>query len=787
MFRNYLKIAFRHLWGNKTFSFLNLAGLATGIACAALILLWVENELSYNRFHANGDRIYQILNNQTYDGKTYTFAATPGPLRAALVEEIPEIEYVSRTDWGDENLVTYGEKVFYEESQSVEPDFFRIFSFRLLNGNPETVFRELHSVVVTESFAKKYFGAEDPLGKVVNLDKKTDFKVTGVVADPPENSSIRFTFLKPFELFLKNNEWTQNWGTNGLQAFLSLRPGADPAKVNHALDSIVVRHKEGASSRLFLFALKDWRLRSDFKEGKMAGGRIEYVRLFSVIAAFILLIACINFMNLATARSEQRAREVGVRKVLGADRGALVWQFLGESVLLSLLTVVMAAAMVKLALPGFNELVGEELSLRLNDPVHVGGLLGVGLLAGLLAGSYPSLYLSSFQPVRVLKGMVFSFRGGGGGGVRKALVVSQFVISSVLIIGTLVIYQQIQHVKSRRLGYDKENMMVIPLRGNLNEHFPAIKQSLLATGAVENTAKANQSLLQLGNNTGDFSWPGKDPASEVLVTTEWVSQEYIATMGMKIKAGRDFNPDVVSDSSSLLINETFAQLIGNGENLVGSQIKVNDDEYRVIGIVEDFLFNDMYGKPDPVAFFCQPSSTNRLFVRLKSGQDLSEAVAAVGDVIKKHNPGYPFEYKFMDEQFDRLFRGETLISMLARLFAGLAVFISCLGLFGLAAYTAERRTKEIGIRKVLGAGVAGIVGLLSADFLKLVGIALLIAAPLAYYLLDQWLADYAYHIELSWQVFAAAGFLAAAVAFLTVSFQSVKAALANPAQSLKSE
>ncbi|MCK6691009.1 MAG: ABC transporter permease [Thermoanaerobaculia bacterium] len=787
MFRNYLKIAFRHLWGNKTFSFLNLAGLATGIACAALILLWVENELSYNRFHANGDRIYQILNNQTYDGKTYTFAATPGPLRDALVEEIPEMEYVSRTDWGDENLVTYGDKNFYEESQSVEPDFFRIFSFRLLKGKPETVFQDLHSVVVTESFAKKYFGDEEPLGKVINLDKKTDFKVTGVVADPPENSSIRFTFLKPFDLFLKNNEWTQNWGTNGLQAFLTLRPGADVARVNHALDSIVVRHKEGASSRLFLFALRDWRLRSDFKEGKMAGGRIEYVRLFSVIAAFILLIACINFMNLATARSEQRAREVGVRKVLGAERGALVWQFLGESLLLSLMAVVMAAAMVTLALPGFNELVGEELSLRLNDPVHLGGLLGVGLLAGLLAGSYPSLYLSSFQPVRVLKGMVFSFRGGGGGSVRKALVVSQFVISSVLIIGTLVIYQQIQHVKSRRLGYDKENMMVIPLRGNLNEHFPAIKQSLLATGAVENAAKANQSLLQLGNNTGDFSWPGKDPGSEVLVTTEWVSQEYIATMGMKIKAGRDFNPDVISDTSSLLINETFAQLIGGGENLVGSQVRMNESEYRVIGIVEDFLFNDMYGKPDPVAFFCQPSSTNRLFVRLKSGQDMSGAVAAVADVIKKHNPGYPFEYKFMDQQFDRLFRGETLIGMLARLFAGLAVFISCLGLFGLAAYTAERRTKEIGIRKVLGASVAGIVGLLSADFLKLVGIALLIATPLAYFLLDQWLADFAYRIDISWQVFAMAGLLATVLAFLTVSFQSVKAALMNPVRSLKSE
>lgn len=785
MFQNYLKIAFRHLWGNKTFSFLNLAGLATGLACAALILLWAENELSYNRFHANGERIYQILNNQTYDGRTYTFAATPGPLRNALVEEIPEMEYVSRMDWGDENLVTYGDKVFYEESQSVEPDFFRIFSFRLLKGKPETVFQDLHSVVVTESFAKKYFGNEEPVGKVINLDKRADFKVTGVVADPPENSSVRFAFLKPLELFLKNNEWTQNWGSNGLQAFLTLRPGADAAKVNHTLDSIVVRHHEGASSRLFLFALKDWRLRSDFKEGKMAGGRIEYVRLFSVIAAFILLIACINFMNLATARSEQRAREVGVRKVLGAERGALVWQFLGESVLLSLVAVGMAVGIVKLALPGFNELVGEELALRLTDPVHLGGLLGVGLLAGLLAGSYPSLYLSSFQPVRVLKGMVHAFRGGGS--VRKALVVSQFVISSVLIIGTLVIYQQIQHVKGRRLGYDKENMMVIPLRGNLNEHFPAIKQSLLATGTVENAAKANQSLLQLGNNTGDFSWPGKDPNSEVLVTTEWVSQEYIATMGMKIKSGRDFNPDIVSDTASLIVNETFAQLIGGSDNLVGSRVKMNDTEYRVIGVVEDFLFNDIYGKPDPVAFFCQPSSTNRLFVRLKSGQDISEAVAAVAEVIKKHNPGYPFEYKFMDEQFDRLFRSETLISMLARLFAGLAIFISCLGLFGLAAYTAERRTKEIGIRKVLGASVAGIVGLLSADFLKLVGLAFLIAAPLGWFLMDQWLADYAYRIDISWQVFVAAGLLAAAVAFLTVSFQSIRAALANPVKSLKNE
>jgi ABC-type antimicrobial peptide transport system permease subunit len=336
------------------------------------------------------------------------------------------------------------------------------------------------------------------------------------------------------------------------------------------------------------------------------------------------------------------------------------------------------------------------------------------------------------------------------------------------------------------LGFDKENLMQVALRGNLNEHFPALKEDLLATGVVLNAAKGNQSVLNLGNSSGDFDWQGKDPNSRVLITTEWVSQEYVSTMGMKIKEGRDFNPDAVSDTNSLLINETFANLIGR-ENLVGEQIKVWETDMRIVGIVEDFLFNDMYGKPDPVVFFCQPSSTNQLFIRLKSGQNVSQAVAVVEEVLKKHNPGYPFDYKFLDDEFDRLFRSETLVSKLARLFAGLAIFISCLGLFGLAAYTAERRTKEIGIRKVLGATVAGIVGLLSKDFLKLVVISLVIATPLAWFAMNKWLENYAYHIDIGWWVFAVAGAGAVAVAFLTVSFQSVKAALTNPVKSLRSE
>ncbi|MEO6166940.1 MAG: FtsX-like permease family protein, partial [Chitinophagales bacterium] len=556
-------------------------------------------------------------------------------------------------------------------------------------------------------------------------------------------------------------------------------------QVNAKLNPFIQRHDTTASARPFLFAVNDWRLRSNFEEGKQTGGRIEYVRLFALIALIILVIACINFMNLATARSEQRSREVGVRKVMGAGRGMLVSQFIGESLFMSFISGLLAVMVVLLALPAFNYLVDKQLVIDLLNPMHSLGLVAICTISGLIAGSYPSLYLSSFNPISVFKGLNAGTRNSAAF-IRKGLVVTQFVISIVLIIATVIIYQQVQHVRHRSLGYNKDNLIYLDAKGNLMDKFDAIRQDLLASGAVQNAALSNSSLIEMGNSSGGFEWEGKDSKSEILISTEAVSAQYIATTGMQLKAGRDFYEGANADTSSIIINETLEKIMGK-ENAVGQIIKVGDSQATVIGVVKDFIYSDMYKKPDPLIFFCQPVPFNYMFIRLKDGYDVKEALAKTEAVLKKGNPGYPFEYIFFDAEFDKQFKSEMLAGTLSRLFAMLAIFITCLGLFGLAAYTAERRTKEIGIRKVLGATLSNIVSILSRDFLKLVSIAALIAFPIAWIMMSKWLEDYAYRITISWWVFFLSGIGALIIALFTVSFQAIKAGMMNPVKSLRTE
>ncbi|HYE53790.1 MAG TPA: ABC transporter permease [Chitinophagaceae bacterium] len=784
MFSSYFKTALRILRKNKGFSLLNLVGLSLGMSCAVLILLWVYDEVSYNKFHSNHSTLYQVIENQTYEGKTYTFNALPGPFSKAVKAELPEIKYSTRADWGSNLLFTLGENSLYERGYYADPDFLKMFSFKLLKGSPE-ILDDPTSIILTDKMAEKFFGKDDPIGKTLKINNDKLVTVKGIVQEPPLNSTLRFSWLASFQVYEDQNQWLSAWGNNGIQGFVQLKEGTDPAQVNKKLYDFIQKKDETAIARPFLLSMNDWRLRSRFEEGKPAGGRITYVRLFTVIALLIIVIACINFMNLATARSEQRAREVGVRKVMGAGKGMLVRQFMGESIIMAFVAMVIAALLVLLALRPFNGLVQKELEFNFSNPVISIGFPVLALLCGLLAGSYPSFYLSSFNPVTIFRGMRIG-KNSSVAMIRRGLVVTQFVFSIGFIISTIIIYQQIQHVKSRQLGYDKENLVLLSLRGKMQERFEPIKNDLLASGMVRNAAMSNSRVLELNSSSQDFSWQGKDPSKQVLISTEWVSPEYISTMQMELKSGRDFNQNAAQDSTNVIVNETFAQVMGK-EDPVGEILQRDGQQLRIVGVVKDFLFNDMYKKPDPMILFCQPTSTNRMLVSVKAGQDMQRVIGKIESVLAKHNPGYPFEYRFLDEEFNKLFSSEMMIGKLSRLFAILTIVISCLGLFGLAAYTAERRTKEIGIRKVLGASLPNVITLLSKDFLLLVAVAAIIAFPVAWWAMNSWLESYTYRIHISWWVFGAAGVMALVIALCTVSFQAVKAGLSNPVKSLRTE
>jgi len=785
MFKNYLKTTFRNLWKNKGYTFLNIFGLAIGIACAALIFLWVEDELSYNNYFSNKENLYKIKDQQTYDGNTFTFDATPGPLAKSIKEEIPGIKNTARTTWANQTLFSLRDKNISEVGLYVDSSFLSMFPLNFIKGNPATAFNQLNSIVISRKMAEKFFQSTDVIGRSLKVDNKQSFAISGVFEDLPENVSFQFDWLGPFKVFEEQNQYLQNWGTNSVPTYVQTEPNANIVAINKKLHNYLDTKQTGLNAKFSVYPMSRWRLYDVFDNGKEVSGRIKYVNLFSMIAWIILLIACINFMNLSTARSEQRAREVGVRKVLGAGKGKLIGQFIGEALIMALLSAVFAVAILSISLPAFNSLVEKKLTLGMSNPLHILSLLSIAFICGLIAGSYPAFYLSSFNPVKVLKGLK-NKTGSSAGFIRKGLVILQFSISVILIISTVIIYQQINHVKSRDLGYNKENLLYVQAQGVVKPHFNVIKNDLLATGVVKNATLSNSRVLNLGSNTGDFSWPGKDPQKQVLVTIESVSPEYISTMGMQLKAGRDFYTDTKNDSGNVIINETMAKLIKN-KRVIGSIISRSGQNLTVTGVVKDFVYNDMYSPSAPLILFSDTSNTNFLTIRLKASKSLTASITKIENVMKADNPGFPFEYKFIDQQFEQLFKTETLIGKLSSVFSILAILISCLGLFGLAAYTAERRTKEIGIRKVLGASAQNLAGLLSVDFLKLVLISCIIAFPLAWWVMNAWLEGYAYRIKINWSIFLFAGLLAVLIALITVSFQAIKAAVANPVNSLRSE
>jgi putative ABC transport system permease protein len=792
VFKNYFKTALRNLRKSATYSFLNIFGLAIGITCTGLIFLWVEDEVQFNHNFAKRDYLYHVMQNEKSDAGISTNGSTPGPLAAALKAEIPGIVNSGRLSWAMDELAILGDKSIKENGMYADPSVLSMYALPFIYGNPVTALNQPQSVVINETMAKKFFGNSNPVGKVIKMNAQAaysvdgSYTVTGVFKDLPANCYYHFQWLSPYTTWENANTWLKPWSNNLTETIVELSPSADPSSINNKLKNYLGTKVDGSTNQCFLFGMNDWHLRGNFVNGVQDGGSIKYVNLFLIIAITILLIACINFMNLSTARSEQRAKEVGVLKVMGAGKKGLIGKFISESLLMSFIAVLLALGLLYLIMPYYNDLVQKQLSLNLFDPLHISCLLAIGLVAGLVAGSYPAFYLSSFNPVSVLKGIKIKSTAGVIF-IRKGLVIVQFSASVILIISTIIVYQQVQHIKERDLGYAKDNLIYMDLQGNMKDHFNEIKNNLIATGYVENAATSLHDALHVYSYGDGFNWQGKNPNAKLPVHSNTVSAEYLSTMGMKLITGRDFYPENLNlDTTNVVINESMAKLMGK-EGKIGSIINAYKFKFTVIGIIKDFIYNDVYGTGQPLVLFNGNYSATVMAVRFKPNVNLSQALEKTEAVMKKENPGFPFEYRFADKDFDELFSAETLIGKLAGVFAMLAIFISCLGLFGLAAYTAERRTKEIGIRKVLGASVTGLTGLLAKDFLQLVIVACCIAFPAAWWFMRSWLQGYEYRTTISWWVFAIAGITALLIALLTVSFQAIKAAIANPVKSLRTE
>ncbi len=789
MLRNYLKVAWRNLVRNKTFSTINVLGLALGMASSLLIWLWIADELRIGTQYPNADRLYRVMAHEIADGRIVTSEDTPGLLADELKKRFPEVVYAAGFSWIESHVLAVGEERTRQTGYYAGSDWFRMYGVRLLAGTPAAALNAPDGIAISRKLAGIYFGApREALGKTIRFDNHTDYRVTAVFEDLPANTTpYQYHFLLPWEVFLKREPWLSDWSNSGPGTRLQLHPGADPEKFNAKLKTFLKSYNkdidEGFDVQLFLQPETEAYLHSEFKNGQRTGGRIEYVRLFAVVAVFLLVIAGINFMNLATARSVKRAREVGVRKVVGAGRSSLVGQFMGEALLLTALALLVALGLVSLLLPFFNGLTGKQLSLPLESPAGWAVLGGLWVVMGGLAGSYPALFLSALEPVRVLKGTLRF--GAGAQLLRRGLVVFQFALSMLMIVGTLVIYRQLQYVQTKNLGYDRENLIEVSSNHSvLGSKYGTLKEELLRMPGIAAVTYSQTSAIENTNTMDNVQWAGKDPTVDVQFNISSVGYDFTKTMGIRLVQGRDFSPAFGTDSTNYLVNQAAAERMGL-EDPVGQPLTVWRRTGTIVGLLEDFHFNSLHVPIRPLIVRLRSRDHyGRIVVRTQPGQT-GPALASLEALCRKLDPNTPFAYEFVDAEYAYLYKSETIAGTLATGFAVLAVFIACLGLFGLTAFTAEQRTKEIGVRKVLGASVGSIVALLSKDFLKLVLIAIVIASPVGWWALREWLQNFAYKTDIGWWVFALAGGLA--IALLTISFQSVKAALMNPVRSLRNE
>lgn len=796
MIRNYLKIAWRNILGSKAYSALNIVGLATGMAVALLIGLWAYDQYSYDRFLPAYEQAYSVKVNYTnsHDG-THTQNYLPIPLADALKNNVPGIKYVAVTDLADFPARDFmvGNKKLLVNGGTAAPDFLKIFQYPLLKGDVNTVLKDPFSIVIDESTAKSLFGGDDPIGKTIKIDNQHDVKVTGVMKDFPSNSTFQFHFLMPFSYaeqtadFIKNAR--TNWDNNSFDIFVGLQPGVTSDQVAGKIKDLIAENNPPSRSykpEVFLYPLKSWHLYSDFKDGKAAGGFISYVRMFSIIGGLVLLIACVNFVNLSTARSEKRAREVGVRKAIGSLRGDLIFQFLTESILITLIAFLLSVGLVQLALPYFNTLTTNSVHIPYGNVFFWCIMISYVLITGLLAGARPAFYLSAFNPVKVLKGNI---RIGKAATLpRKILVVVQFTCSVAFIISTVIIYQQIQYAKNRPTGYSADRLVSTFMTKDLADHYDAFKIDLMASGMVQSVTKASSPVTSIGWHTGIEQWPGQNAGDQKInVGAIIIDENYFKTVGMRLIDGHNFSDNLNADANNIIVNESAVKRMGLKEP-INQIITCNgiDGRSRIIGVVKDALMESPFTPVEPLVF-THKQFASQVIYRLAPGVNPHDAIEKIGKIFDKYNPAYPFSYSFVNEAYNQKFNLETLVGKLAGIFAGLAIFVSCLGLFGLAAYVAEQRTKEIGIRKVLGASVGQVWVLLSGDFILLVTISCVIASPIALYFLSNWLQKYDYRISIGPGVFVISAIMAIIFTLITISFQAIKAALANPVKSLRSE
>ena len=791
MLRNFFLITLRNLWRNKSFSAINILGLAIGMAAALLIGLWVHNEVSYDRFYSKTDRIYQMYSREENNGRVDAWPRVSSQMAAELKKNYAEVEDAVKFRIVY-FLMTEKEKRLNTQGAFVDSGFLSVFDLPLLKGNAKTALSGGHNIVLTEHIAKNLFGDEDPMGKIVRIDTIENFTVTGVLKDMPGNTEFTFNYLVPWT-FLDRLGWDRIGGTwantNGF-AYVLLKPGASQPAFDAKIKDIVKRHvSEGKGSwrETFTQPIARAHLYSNVENGKLTGGLISTVRLFTTIAAFILLIACINFMNLSTARSERRAKEVGIRKVVGALKSSLITQFIGESILVSFFSFLLALGMVELSLKWFNQLIGASLQLDLGNLYFwLFSLAFVGF-TGLVAGSYPAFYLSSFRPVAVLKGALQKVNALVT--PRKALVVLQFSFAVILIISTIIVERQIQYGRSRETGYNKDKLVYTFVQGDVLPHYDLIKQELVNSGAAIGVTKLFSPITRAFGNVTGLSWPGSTESDKkIYFIQEETDQDFVRTTGTRLIAGRDIDLKAhPMDSTALLLNETAVRTM-RLKDPIGKIIKNEDGvNCHVVGVVRDFVIESPYDVIAPMVIQGLATDYPVVHIRLNPANSIADDLARAQKIFKRYNPDYPFEYYFVDEDYNFKFRAQQQEGTLALLFAGLTIFISCLGLFGLASYMAETRKREIGIRKVLGASTAGIAALIARDFVKLVLIAVVIASPIAYYAMHSWLQGFQYRISIGGWIFLVSGLLAVTIALATVSYQAIRSALANPVKSLRTD
>ena len=795
MLKNYFKIAWRNLTKNKGYSAINILGLAAGMAVAMLIALWIWDEVTFDNYHTNHKQLAQVMTTFFGDkNEENTMTAIAIPIGNELrTKYASDFKNVSLASWNFGHVLGVGEKKITASGMWVEANFPSMFSLKMIEGNINAL-KDPSSVLLSASIAKALFGNADAINKTIKLDNKNDFKVAGVFEDFPHNTTLHDAKLfLPWNKYILTEKWLKDaqtqWNNHSFQAYVQVNENTDIDKLSAKAKMVAMVHKNektDGKEEMVLQPMDKWHLYSDFKNGKATGGRIQFVWLFCIIGVFVLLLACINFMNLSTARSEKRAKEVGIRKTVGSVRSQLIGQFLSESVLVAFLSFILSILLVIALIPFFNKLADKSISLPWSNPVFWLVALLFTFITGLIAGSYPALYLSSFEPIKVLKG---TFRVGRFASLpRKVLVVVQFTFSIALIIGTIIVFKQIQFAKNRPVFYDREGLITISMSTpDLYGHYDALRSDLLATNVVSNMAESSSPTTNVYSNQIGFNWQGKDPNTLPAFGTIWVTTEFGNTIGWKIKEGRDFSKAFATDSLAMILNETAVKQVGMKQDIVGQNIQFNDKNYHVVGIIKDMIMESPYKPVQPTVFMYDPENVGVVTVAIKHGVPVQSALNKIETVFKKYNPSAPFDYTFNDEDYAKKFADEQRVGNLATFFTILAIFISCLGLFGLASFVAEQRKKEIGVRKVLGASVFNLWQMLSKEFALLVIISCFIAIPLAWYYLHQWLQQYDYKTNIPLWIFLISGIGALVVTLLTVSFQAIKAAIANPVKSLRTE